>query len=120
MQPTSKQATNAIRVCAQLTRVYKQIDLVRLDERTKNIYILTTNSLLSRNHTKWRSFLVMTKPNFEEMPLTTLKAYILEHRNDDEAFQIYITRKRTQTPNLTPMTIEEAEAELQRQFGQAR
>ncbi|MFN6469633.1 MAG: DUF6887 family protein [Nostoc sp. SerVER01] len=28
----------------------------------------------------------MTKPNFQEMPLEQLKAYILEHRNDDEAF----------------------------------
>ncbi|AFY43644.1 hypothetical protein [Nostoc sp. PCC 7107] len=45
MQPTSTQAINAIRVCAQLTRVYKQIDLVRLDERTNNIYILADNSL---------------------------------------------------------------------------
>ncbi|MBW4644772.1 MAG: hypothetical protein KME23_17715 [Goleter apudmare HA4340-LM2] len=45
MEPTSKQAINAIRVCAQLTRVYKTIDLVRLDERTRNIYILADNSL---------------------------------------------------------------------------
>jgi hypothetical protein len=45
LEPTPKQATSAIRVCAQLTRVYKQIDLVRLDERTKNIYILADNSL---------------------------------------------------------------------------
>ena len=45
MEPTSTQAKNAIRVCAQLTRVYKQIDLVRLDERTKNIYILANNSI---------------------------------------------------------------------------
>ncbi|MFK0735178.1 MAG: DUF6888 family protein [Gloeotrichia echinulata GP01] len=45
MEPTPKQAINAIRVCAQLTRVYKQIDLVRLDERTKNVYILANNSI---------------------------------------------------------------------------
>ncbi|MEH1925237.1 DUF6888 family protein [Nostoc sp.] len=45
MEPTPKQAISAIRVCAQLTRVYKGIDLVRLDERTKNVYILANNSI---------------------------------------------------------------------------
>ncbi|MBN3871070.1 MAG: hypothetical protein RM049_06005 [Nostoc sp. DedQUE04] len=45
MEPTPKQAISAIRVCAQLTRVYKRIDLVRLDERTRNIYILANNSI---------------------------------------------------------------------------
>ncbi|MFN6527818.1 DUF6888 family protein [Nostoc sp. ChiSLP03a] len=45
MQPTPKQAISAIRVCAQLTRVYKGIDLVRLDERIRNVYILANNSI---------------------------------------------------------------------------
>ncbi|MEH1932380.1 MAG: hypothetical protein V7L14_01330 [Nostoc sp.] len=45
MEPTPKQAISAIRVYAQLTRVYKGIDLVRLDERTRNIYILANNSI---------------------------------------------------------------------------
>ncbi|MFN6469634.1 MAG: DUF6888 family protein [Nostoc sp. SerVER01] len=45
MEPTPKQAISAIQVCAQLTRVYKQIDLVRLDERTINVYILANNSI---------------------------------------------------------------------------
>ncbi|BBD64405.1 hypothetical protein NIES4072_19320 [Nostoc commune NIES-4072] len=43
MEPTPKQAISAIRVCAQLTRVYKGIDLVRLDDRTRNVYILANN-----------------------------------------------------------------------------
>ncbi|MCC5670574.1 hypothetical protein LC653_44095 [Nostoc sp. CHAB 5784] len=60
----------------------------------------------------------MTKPNFQQMPLEQLRAYILEHRNDDEAFHIYIDRKRAQSPKQMPMTIEEAEADLQRRFGQ--
>jgi len=89
--------------------------------KTLGLHCTQTKHLKKRGLTLVsRHALPMTKPNFEEMPLTTLKAYILEHRNDDEAFQIYISRKRTQSPNLTPMTIEEAEAELQRQFGQAR
>ena len=60
----------------------------------------------------------MTKPNFQQMPLEQLRTYILEHRNDDEAFHIYIDRRRTQSPKQIPMTIEEAEADLQRRFGQ--
>ncbi|AVH73295.1 DUF6888 family protein [Nostoc sp. 'Lobaria pulmonaria (5183) cyanobiont'] len=45
MEPTPKQAISAIRVCTQLTSVYKRIDLVRLDERTRNVYILANNSI---------------------------------------------------------------------------
>ncbi len=43
--PTAEQAIAGIRICAQLTRVYKKIDLVRLDERTQNIYILANDSI---------------------------------------------------------------------------
>lgn len=60
----------------------------------------------------------MTKPNFQQMPLEQLRTYILEYRNDDEAFYIYIDRRRAQSPKQMPMTIEEAEADLQRRFGQ--
>ena len=42
---TPKQAVAGIQVCAQLTRVYKEINLVRLDERSGNLYILADNSL---------------------------------------------------------------------------
>jgi len=58
-----------------------------------------------------------TKPDFQQMPMQQLKAYVLAHRNDDEAFHAYIDRRRAASPNL-PMTIDEAEAELQRRFGQ--
>ncbi|MFB2770229.1 hypothetical protein ACE1AT_13215 [Pelatocladus sp. BLCC-F211] len=58
------------------------------------------------------------KPNFEQMSLDELKAYVLAHRDDDEAFSVYVSRKRAANPNAIPMTIEEAEADLQRRFGQ--
>lgn len=45
MEPTPEQAIEAIRVCAQLTRVYKPIHLVRLDERDSTIYILAGDSI---------------------------------------------------------------------------
>ncbi|MEH2420579.1 MAG: hypothetical protein V7K48_06415 [Nostoc sp.] len=60
----------------------------------------------------------MTKSNFQQMLLEQLRVYILEHRNDDEAFHIYIDRRRAQSRKQVPMTIEEAEADLQRRFGQ--
>ncbi|MCC5640588.1 hypothetical protein LC593_33110 [Nostoc sp. CHAB 5844] len=59
-----------------------------------------------------------TKPNFQEMSIEQLRDYILANRSDDEAFQVYIDRKHAQNPNAVPMTIEEAEADLQRRFGQ--
>ncbi|PMB18949.1 DUF6888 family protein [Fischerella thermalis] len=45
VEPMPKQAIAAIIVCAQLTRVYKRIDLVRLDERDGSIYILANDSI---------------------------------------------------------------------------
>ncbi|MCC5629427.1 hypothetical protein LC613_15695 [Nostoc sphaeroides CHAB 2801] len=81
MEPTPKQAISTNSGVLSTYQSYKRIDLVRLDERTRNVYIL-------------------------------------EHRNDDEAFHIYIDRRRAQSPKQMPMTIEEAEADLQRRFGQ--
>ncbi|MBW4644773.1 MAG: hypothetical protein KME23_17720 [Goleter apudmare HA4340-LM2] len=60
----------------------------------------------------------MTKPDFQQMTLDELKNYVLAHRDDEEAFQTYITRKRALAVNAIPMTIEEAEADLERRFGQ--
>jgi hypothetical protein len=57
-----------------------------------------------------------TKPDFQAMPMEDLKAYILANRNDDEAFYVYIDRKHAANPNAVTMTIEQAEAELQRRF----
>lgn len=34
----------------------------------------------------------MMQPNFDAMTRKELRAYILEHRNDDEAFRIYMNR----------------------------
>ncbi len=58
------------------------------------------------------------KPNFQQMSIEQLRAYVLAHRNDEKAFHAYIDRRRAAVINAVPMTIEEAEAELQRRFGQ--
>ena len=59
-----------------------------------------------------------TKPDFQQMPMNQLKTYVLTHRNDNEAFHAYIDRRCAASPHPVAMTIDEAEAELQRRFGQ--
>lgn len=59
-----------------------------------------------------------TKPDFQQMPMEQLRAYVLAHRDDDEAFHAYIDRRRAASPHTVTMTVEEAEAFLQRRFGQ--
>ncbi len=47
----------------------------------------------------------MTKPNFVEMSFQELRAYVLEHRDDDEAF--YAFNDRMQLLPKTPIQSEE-------------
>jgi hypothetical protein len=48
----------------------------------------------------------MTKPNFAAMSKSELKAYLLQHRNDTEAFYALMD-KITSEPNQTFYTVEE-------------
>jgi hypothetical protein len=41
------------------------------------------------------------KPNFQEMPIDELKAYVLQHREDDEAFYAFIDRREAENPHPT-------------------
>ncbi|AFY49886.1 hypothetical protein Nos7524_4116 [Nostoc sp. PCC 7524] len=50
----------------------------------------------------------MTQPNFAAMSKSELKAYLLKHRNDTEAFHALMD-KITSEPNQTFYTVEEAE-----------
>lgn len=59
----------------------------------------------------------MTKPNFQEMSEEELRAYVLSHRNDDEAFHAYVDRIR-QKPGVICTTEEEIEAELHKRINQ--
>jgi hypothetical protein len=38
----------------------------------------------------------MTQPNFDEMSRAELRAYVLEHRDDEEAFHAYVDRLATE------------------------
>jgi aromatic ring hydroxylase len=53
------------------------------------------------------------KPNFQEMSLSELHAYVLEHREDDEAFYTLIDRRKVANPNRVtysaPQTPEDLE-----------
>ncbi|MBD2498469.1 DUF6888 family protein [Nostoc sp. FACHB-280] len=45
MKPTNEQTQTLYRICYQLTKIYKSIELVRLDERTGNLYVLAGDNL---------------------------------------------------------------------------
>jgi hypothetical protein len=54
----------------------------------------------------------MTKPNFKAMSKPQLRAYVLQHPEDNEAF--YELSDRIQA-NARPITIEELEKKLKQQ-----
>jgi hypothetical protein len=53
----------------------------------------------------------MTKPDFKTMTKAELRAYVLQHPEDNEAFYELSDRIRA---NAKPVTIEELEAELRK------
>lgn len=62
----------------------------------------------------------MTQPNFADMSDTELRAYVLQNPNNTEAFHAYVDRLHAANPNPTLMSIEEAEAELERRVNQGQ
>ena len=59
----------------------------------------------------------MTKPDFQTMSLPDLRAYILEHRQDDEAFYTFVDRRKAANPDRVshqPPTTPEAMEEMRR------
>jgi hypothetical protein len=50
----------------------------------------------------------MTKPNFSTMTKSELKHYLLEHRNDTEAFHALMDKVNAE-PNQKFYTVEEAD-----------
>jgi hypothetical protein len=39
------------------------------------------------------------KPDFAAMTSQQLRAYVLEHRDDEEALQVFLDRRRSENPN---------------------
>ncbi|WP_193200462.1 DUF6887 family protein [Nostoc sp. MG11] len=59
----------------------------------------------------------MTQVNYKTMSDIDLLAYVKQHPEDQEAFYVYVDRKRAAS-NAVPMTLEQAEIELQRRVNQ--
>ncbi|KYC40199.1 hypothetical protein WA1_27055 [Scytonema hofmannii PCC 7110] len=53
----------------------------------------------------------MIKPDFQTMPRAELRQYILDHREDDEAFQTYLDRFTSEDTVIfpAPQSIEDLE-----------
>ncbi len=62
----------------------------------------------------------MTQPNFANMTDAELRAYVLQNPENTEAFHAYVDRLHTANPNPRLMSIEEAEAELERRVNQGQ
>ena len=60
----------------------------------------------------------MTSLDYRTMSDNDLLAYVKQHPEDNEAFYTYVDRKRLLNTNATPMTLEQAEIELQRRIKQ--
>lgn len=62
----------------------------------------------------------MSKPDYKIMSEADLRAYVIQNPDDQEAFYAYVDRVNELNPNRTPMSAEDAIAELQRQVAQGR
>lgn len=51
------------------------------------------------------------KPNFEMMTKTELRVYILKHREDEKALQVYLDKLHVENPNLRAYSPEDSVAE---------
>lgn len=53
------------------------------------------------------------KPNYSQMSLTELRAYVKEHRNDDEALQeLFVNRRNPNAKQYSPLLTEEEIREI--------
>ncbi|BAY92408.1 MULTISPECIES: DUF6887 family protein [unclassified Tolypothrix] len=62
----------------------------------------------------------MTQPNFADMTDAELRVYVLHNPNNTEAFYAYVDRLHAANPNPKLMSIEEAEAELEKRVNQGQ
>lgn len=60
----------------------------------------------------------MTEPDYNMMSNSELLTYVRQHPEDNEAFYAFVDRKRAASPNAVPMTVEQAEIELEQRINQ--
>ena len=58
----------------------------------------------------------MKQHNYQAMSDTELLMYVKQHPEDKHAFYVYVDRKRAASVKSVPMTLEEAEAELEKRI----
>ncbi|WP_313929846.1 DUF6887 family protein [Microcoleus sp. FACHB-SPT15] len=94
--PTDAQLRCLYRIGYQLTyMLFQPIHLICIDGRTQNLYILAgqNEEIEARNYSKWRGA-VMSQVDYTAMSYKELRRYFLKHREDQAAFQAYLSRRR--------------------------
>lgn len=108
--PTAEQAFACVRVCQMLSNGYQPIHVFRYNPNTKTVFILAGVTEV------WKFWffqmvaggLMMTKPDFSRMTRQELRAYILAHRDDDDAIEALIKRGDPNSPTYPfPQTDED-------------
>lgn len=85
---TAKQATKACILCQDLSRGYKSINLFRYDPKEKYIFILAGETIEIK--LKMATGDLLMSENLKKMTRSELRAYMLQHRNDDEKIRAAI------------------------------
>jgi hypothetical protein len=60
------------------------------------------------------------KPNFMAMTKAELRAYVLEHREDEEALYVYLDKLHTENPNPRVYSPEESVADAIAEYMKSR
>ena len=59
------------------------------------------NARGNRNYSSWKLGLLMSKPHFNAMSEAELRAYVYQHRDDQEAFYAFVDRLQAKPPSAT-------------------
>ncbi len=94
--PTPEQMLACIRLCQTLSNFYLDIHLFRFDQQRNELHVSAGNTVGVTFLALGFGNLIMMKLDFQTMPRRELRAYVLTHREDSEALQIYMERLRTE------------------------
>ncbi|MCG8366361.1 MAG: hypothetical protein MJA27_23875 [Pseudanabaenales cyanobacterium] len=95
-----------------MTNTFTPIFVVRIDERTGNLFLLAGDKHRNRNLSQWSLEILVIKPNFTVMSKDELRAYVIAHPDDKAAFHAFVDRFTAEAPPETfdiPNSIAEIE-----------
>lgn len=98
--PTTEQAFECVYVCHMLSNLYRDIVVFRYNAGTTEVYILTADDKQNCDFPTG-TLEVRLKPNFKAMTLNELRAYVKEHRTDDEAIRELFVNRRSPDETAT-------------------